>query len=68
MKLNELIREFTIQVSNEENDLIDKIKSPCYFESFTEREQFVIESLFRKNLLSKVHYKGSIIVVPNEEN
>lgn len=68
MKLNELIKEFTIQVTNEENDLLDKIKSPCYYESFNEREQFIIENLFRKSLLTKVHNRGNIIVVPNEKS
>lgn len=68
MKLNELIKEFTIQVTNEENDLLDKIKSPCYYESFSEREQFIIENLFRKSLLTKVHNRGNIIVVPNEKS
>lgn len=66
MKLNELISEFRIYTSNEESDLLDKIKKPCYYESFTEREQIVIENLFRKSLLAKVHNQGNIIVVPNE--
>lgn len=67
MKLNELIKEFTIHVTNEENQLLDKIKSPCYYETFTEREQFVIENLFRKSLLTKVHNKGNVVVVPNDK-
>jgi hypothetical protein len=68
MKLNELIKEFTVYANNEENDLLDKIKSPCYYESFTEREQYIIENLFRKSLLTKVHNRGNIIVVPNEKS
>jgi hypothetical protein len=68
MKLNELIKEFTVYATNEENDLLDKIKSPCYYESFTEREQYIIENLFRKSLLTKVHNRGNIIVVPNEKS
>lgn len=67
MKLNELIKEFTIHVTNEENQLLDKIKSPCYYETFTEREQFVIENLFRKSLLTKVYNKGNVVVVPNDK-
>ena len=68
MKLNELIKEFTVHVTNEENDLLDKIKSPCYYESFNEREQFIIENLFRKSLLTKVYNNGNIVVVPNEKS
>lgn len=68
MKLNELLKDFTIHTSNEEKALLDKIKSPCYIETFTEREKFVIESLIRKSLLSKAYYKGSMVVLPNEKS
>ncbi len=67
MKINDLIKEFRIQMSNEEKALLDKISKPCYVESFSDREQFVIENLIRKSLVSKVNYKGSIVVVPNEK-
>jgi len=36
------------------------------FESFNEREQFIIEGLIRKSLVSKVYNKGSILVVAND--
>jgi uncharacterized FlgJ-related protein len=53
-------------MSNEEKTLLDKISKPCYVESFSEREQYVIESLIKKSLLSKVYYKGNTVVIPNE--
>jgi hypothetical protein len=68
MKINDLISKFTIYLNNEESQLLDKIKSPCYYESFSEREQVLIENLFRKSLLTKVYNKGNIIVVPNEKS
>jgi hypothetical protein len=68
MKLNELLKDFDIHTSNEERSLLDKIKSPCYIETFTEREKFVIENLIRKSLLSKVYHKGSMVVLPNEKS
>lgn len=68
MKINELISQFTIHVTNEENELLDKIKEPCYYDSFTERDQYVIETLFRKSLLTKVYNKGNIVVVPNDKS
>jgi hypothetical protein len=67
MKLNDLITEFEIFTSNEERNLLDKIRKPCYAESMTERETTVAESLVRKSLLSKVVYKGSTVFVPNEK-
>ena len=33
---------------------------------FMEREQFIIEGLIRKSLVSKVYNKGSILVVAND--
>lgn len=66
MKFNDLIKDFSIQMSNEEKTLLDKISNPCYVDTFSEREQYVIESLIRKSLLSKVYYKGNTVVIPNE--
>jgi hypothetical protein len=68
MKFNDLIKDFSIHISNEEKTLLDKISKPCYVESFSEREQYVIESLIRKSLLSKVYYRGSTVVIPNERS
>ncbi len=68
MKINELINGFTIFVTNEERTVLDKISKPCYVESFTEREQAVIENLIRKSLLSKIVYQGDTVVKPNEKS
>jgi hypothetical protein len=68
MRLNQLIKDFTIQLSNEEKVILDKISKPCYVESFSEREQYIIENLIRKSLLSKVYYKGNMVVIPNERS
>lgn len=67
MKLNELLKSFSIYTSLEEQELLDKITKPCYFETFTEREKFVVENLIRKSLVSRVNYKGSVVVIPNEK-
>mgnify|MGYP000943843988 CR=1 FL=1 len=68
MKLNELIKDFDIFVSNEEQSLLDKIQSPCYTDTLTEREIQVAENLVRKSLLSKLRYKGDTVFVPNEKS
>ena len=67
MKFNELIKGFDIFMTNEEKTLLDKVKNPCYIDAFSEREQTVIESLIRKSILSKVNYKGSVVIIPNEK-
>ncbi len=68
MKLNELITDFEIFITNEEKQLVDKITNPCYIDIFTERELQVIDNLVRKSILSKVNYKGTILVVGNEKS
>ncbi len=68
MKLNELITQFTIAMSNEEAKLLKTIKGVMPYEGFDEREQFVLEGLIRKSLVSKVHNNGDILVVANDEN
>ena len=69
MKINELISEFTIAMSNEEADVLKKVErnSPLPLISFTERDQFVIEGLIRKALVSKVRNNNMTLVVANEE-
>ena len=64
--MNELISEFTIALSNEENKLLDSIKGAMPLESFDERDQFVITNLIRKSLVSKVHNKGYTLVTKND--
>jgi hypothetical protein len=66
MKLNELISEFSIAMSNEERKVLKSIRGVMPMESFDEREQFVIEGLIRKSLVSKVLKNGYTMVVANE--
>lgn len=66
MKLNELIKSFSIAMSNEEKALLDRIEGVQPLDKFTEREQVIIENLIRKSLVSKIHNKGSILVMVNE--
>ena len=67
MKLNELIKQFTIAMNNEEAKLLKSLKGVIPLESFDEREQFILEGLMRKSLVSKVYNNGDILVVANEE-
>ena len=67
MKLNELIKQFTIAINNEEAKLLKSLKGVIPLESFDEREQFILEGLIRKSLVSKVYNNGDILVVANEE-
>lgn len=66
MKLNELIENFTIYTTNEEKQVLSKIDDMMSLDTFTEREQTIIENLIRKSLVSKVYNKGSTLVMVNE--
>lgn len=65
MKINELVGEFGIWTSNEEHDLLHRINEPSLLESFTEREQTIINQLIRKSLLIKVQSDKFTYVYPN---
>lgn len=65
MKLNDLISHFEIQTTNEETELLDKIKDVMIPEQFTEREQTVIENLIRKSLITKIVENDKVYLVKN---
>ena len=65
MKINELIQEFTIFMSNEEQELYDSLDELTPITSFTEREQTLIESLIRKSLVSKINQNNLTLIVRN---
>jgi hypothetical protein len=61
-----LIEDFTIFTTNEEKQVLSKIDDMMPIDTFTEREQTIIENLVRKSLVSKVHQRGSTLVMANE--
>ena len=66
MKLNELVGNFNIYTTNEEKAVLSKIDDIMSIDTFTEREQTIIENLIRKSLVSKVQQRGSTLVMANE--
>ena len=54
MKINELIKEFEVYTSNEEKRILEQLTHVRQLSSFSERDQFTIESLIRKSLVIKV--------------
>ena len=54
MKINEWIKEFEVYTSNEEKRMLEQLTSVRSLSSFSERDQFTIESLIRKSLVIKV--------------
>lgn len=66
MKLNELITEFDIYMTNEERAIYEQIEGIVPITSFTEREIVIVNNLVRKSLVSKIRNKNSISVARNE--
>lgn len=54
MKINELISNFTIFTSIEEDSMLERLQSVSYLNSFSERDRFIIEGLIRKSLVIKI--------------
>ena len=54
MKISELVKEFEIYTSNDEKKMLEQLTHVRPLNSFSERDQFTIESLIRKSLVIKV--------------
>lgn len=54
MKINELIGDFVIFTSREEDAVLERLKGAAYLNSFSERDRFIIEGLIRKSLVIKI--------------
>ena len=54
MKINELIKDFEVYTSNVEKRMLEQLTYVRPLSSFSERDQFTIESLIRKSLVIKV--------------
>jgi hypothetical protein len=54
MKVNEILGQFDIYMSNDEKKVIKELKNSRPLNSFSEHDQFTIESLIRKSLVIKI--------------
>jgi hypothetical protein len=66
MKLNELIKDFTIYVNNEEKRVLESLNGLVPISGFDERDQVIINNLLRKSVISKVLYNNNIMVMKND--
>lgn len=68
MKINELISDFEIYISNEEAILLTRLQQTQPLEIFSEREQYIIEAMIRKSIVTKIIKNNQILVVSNERS
>jgi hypothetical protein len=62
MKINDILKEFDIYVSNAEREMLTKLHYPRPLSSFPEHEQFIIEGLIRKSLVIKIGDKNPRVI------
>lgn len=67
MKINELIQDFKIYMTNEEQSVYDQLDGTRAITEFNEREQVIMNNLIRKSLVSKIHYNNRVLVAKNEQ-
>ena len=63
MKINELISNFEIFITNEEKKLLKKIDGPIRLSLLTDREKLIAETMIRKSLLKKIGFENPYVLV-----
>ena len=66
MKLNELLTDFEIFMTNEEKVELENLSAPTPMSSLTERQQVIMNNLIRKSLVSKIQTNNIIMVAKND--
>lgn len=54
MKINELLSSFEVWTTNDEAKLLEKLKRPVKLSSLEESDQFKIQAMIRKSLVTKI--------------
>jgi hypothetical protein len=67
MKINELIHTFEVWTTNEEKELLKKLSSPTKLSALSEQEQFRVQAMIRKSLVTKYGMTNPTVVA-NEKN
>ena len=66
MKIDDVLKNFKIFVTNEEKTILSKMDGVSPIEVYTERERFIIENLVRKSLISEVSHNKTFMVRKND--
>jgi hypothetical protein len=62
MRINELLGEFGVWTTIEEEQLLSKLQTPIKLSNLSEHDQFRIQTLIRKNLVTKVGHNDPTVV------
>ena len=66
MKLGDLTVKTIL--TNEEAEVLEKASGVKSLNSFTDREQFIIDNLVRKNMVTKITHENICMVVAYEQS
>ena len=62
MKINELISDFEIWTTNDEAKLLERLKTPVKISQLSEQDQFKVQAMIRKSLLTKIGHRDPLVV------
>jgi hypothetical protein len=66
MKLNELVQTFEVWTTNEEKELLKKLTKPIKLSKLDEHDQFRVQALIRKSLVTKVGMEDPTVVINDQ--
>jgi hypothetical protein len=66
MKINELIQSFEVWTTNEEKELLKKLSNPIKLSNLKEEDQFRVEALIRKSLVTKIGMEDPTVVINDQ--
>ena len=67
MKINDLLGEFGVFTTNEEAVILAKLKTPVPLNTLSETEQFRIQGLIRKSLVTKIGHDNPKVVANDQK-
>jgi hypothetical protein len=62
MKINELIQDFEIWTTNEERSILKRLKDPVKLAQLSEHDQFKVQAMIRKSLITKIGFNDPSVV------
>jgi hypothetical protein len=62
MKISELVDNFEIWTTNEEAEILKKLTRPVKLSTLSEHEQFKVEAMIRKSLVTKIGMENPTVV------
>jgi hypothetical protein len=62
MKINELINSFEIWTTNEESELLERLKNPIKLSHLNEHDKVRVQTMIRKSLVTKIGFNDPSVV------